>query len=85
MGESPPWNARAAALLSALGGRANVRTVDIAASRLRVSVAEVARVDRQAFRELGLRGVAIPAAGSVHLIVGPEAAEAAAALRQLLA
>ena len=85
MGESPPWNARAAGLLSALGGRANVRTVDIAASRLRVSVAEVARVDRQAFRELGLRGVAIPAAGSVHLIVGPEAAEAAAALRQLLA
>ena len=85
MGETPPWNARAAALLSALGGRANVRTVDIAASRLRVSVAEVARVDRQAFRELGLRGVAIPAAGSVHLIVGPEAAEAAAALRQLLA
>ena len=85
MGESPPWNARAAALLSALGGRANVRTVDIAASRLRVSVTEVARVDRQAFRELGLRGVAIPAAGSVHLIVGPEAAEAAAALRQLLA
>ena len=84
-GETPPWNARAAALLSALGGRANVRTVDIAASRLRVSVAEVARVDRQAFRELGLRGVAIPAAGSVHLIVGPEAAEAAAALRQLLA
>ena len=85
MGETPPWNARAAALLSALGGRANVRTVDVAASRLRVSVAEVARVDRQAFRELGLRGVAIPAAGSVHLIVGPEAAEAAAALRQLLA
>ena len=85
VGETPPWNARAAALLSALGGRANVRTVDIAASRLRVSVAEVARVDRQAFRELGLRGVAIPAAGSVHLIVGPEAAEAAAALRQLLA
>ena len=85
MGETPPWNARAAALLSALGGRANVRTVDVAASRLRVSVAEVAHVDRQAFRELGLRGVAIPAAGSVHLIVGPEAAEAAAALRQLLA
>ena len=85
VGETPPWNARAAALLSALGGRANVRTVEVAASRLRVSVAEAARVDQRAIRELGLRGVATPAAGSVHLIVGPGAAEAAAALRQLLA
>jgi N-acetylglucosamine PTS system EIICBA or EIICB component len=86
VGETPSWNARAAALLSALGGRANVRTVEVAASsRLRVSVAEAALLDQRAIRELGLRGVATPAAGSVHLIVGPGAAEAAAALRQLLA
>jgi N-acetylglucosamine PTS system EIICBA or EIICB component len=74
----------AGALLAALGGRANVLAVEAAASRLRVSVGDAALVDRAAIRGLGLRGVAIPEAGCVHVIVGPAAGAACAALRRLL-
>jgi PTS system N-acetylglucosamine-specific IIC component len=76
--------ADAAALLAALGGRANVRGVEAAASRLRVSVGDAALIDRAAIRGLGLRGVAIPLAGCVHVIVGPAANAACAALKRLL-
>jgi PTS system N-acetylglucosamine-specific IIC component len=72
------------ALLAALGGRANVRAVEAAASRLRVSVGDAALVDRAAIRGLGLRGMATPNAGCVHVIVGPAAGAACAALRRLL-
>jgi len=74
----------AGALLAALGGRANVLAVDAAASRLRVSVGDTALVDRAAIRGLGLRGTATPNAGCVHVIVGPAAGAACAALRRLL-
>jgi PTS system N-acetylglucosamine-specific IIC component len=78
------WSGDAAGLLAALGGRTNVRTVDVAASRLRVSVGDAALIDRTAMGMLGLRGVAVPVAGCVHVIVGPAAEAAGAALRQLL-
>jgi len=71
-------------LLAALGGRANVRAVEAAASRLRVSVGDAALIDRDAIRGLGLRGMAIPVAGCVHVIVGPGATAACAALKRLL-
>ena len=67
-------------MLQALGGRGNVREVNTAASRLRVMVADSARIDREALARLGLRGMALPAPGCVHLIVGPDAAAAGAAL-----
>jgi N-acetylglucosamine PTS system EIICBA or EIICB component len=76
--------ADAAALLAALGGRANVRAVETASSRLRVSVGDAALVDRAAIRGLGLRGVAVPEPRCVHVIVGPAAAEVGSALRSLL-
>jgi PTS system N-acetylglucosamine-specific IIC component len=76
--------ADAAALLAALGGPANVHGVEAAASRLRVSVGDAALVDRAAIRGLGLRGVAIPRAGCVHVLVGPAANAACAALKRLL-
>jgi PTS system N-acetylglucosamine-specific IIC component len=76
--------ADAAALLAALGGRVNVRGVEAAASRLRVSVGDAALVDRAAIRGLGLRGVAIPRAGCVHVLVGPAANASCAALKRLL-
>jgi PTS system N-acetylglucosamine-specific IIC component len=72
-------------LFAALGGRANVLQVETAASRLRVSVVDAALVDRAALGALGLRGIAVPQQGCVHLIVGPAAAAAGDALRELLA
>jgi PTS system N-acetylglucosamine-specific IIC component len=78
------WPA-AAPLLAALGGAANVRAVDLAASRLLVTVTDAARIDSRALGALGLRGLARPTADCVHLIIGPAASAARAALRQLLA
>ncbi|MGH8289353.1 MAG: N-acetylglucosamine-specific PTS transporter subunit IIBC [Steroidobacteraceae bacterium] len=72
-------------LLAALGGRANVRSIEPASSRLRIGVTNTRAIDSAAIRKLGLRGVAIPASDSVHVIVGPAAAATGAALRELLA
>jgi PTS system N-acetylglucosamine-specific IIC component len=72
-------------LLAALGGRANVRTVDVAASRLRIEVLKASAIDAAAIRSLGLRGVAVPSAECVHVIVGPAAGGASESLRRLLA
>jgi PTS system N-acetylglucosamine-specific IIC component len=71
-------------LLAALGGDANVRAVESAASRLRVSVADVAQVDHAALGRLGLRGAAVVAPDCVHVIVGPAAQSACCALRELI-
>jgi N-acetylglucosamine PTS system EIICBA or EIICB component len=78
------WRGDAVRLLAALGGRANVSSLDIAASRLLLSVHDTARLDRALLPSLGLRGVAVPVPGRVHLIVGPSAAAAATALRHAL-
>ena len=78
------WSGDAAAVLAALGGRDNVREVSTAASRLRIGLADAARLDRTALGTLGLRGVAVPRSNCVHLLIGPEAEAAAAALGQLL-
>ena len=75
-----------AGLLSALGGRENVREIEaIASSRLRVTVANATAVDESALRSLGLRGIARPTADRVHVLVGPSAPEALALLRALVA
>jgi len=71
-------------LFDALGGRANVRSVERASSRLRIGVANVANVDSSAIRTLGLRGVTVAAADCIHVIVGPAAQSACASLRELL-
>jgi PTS system N-acetylglucosamine-specific IIC component len=73
-----------ARLLAALGGRVNVRTVEAVAGRLRVSVADPARIDARAIRELGLRGLALPAPGVAHVLTGPGAPEIAADIQRLL-
>ena len=69
-------------LLSALGGRANVCAVEVAASRLRVSVADASGVDCAALGRLGLRGAAVVAPQCVHVIVGPAAQSACGTLRE---
>jgi len=79
------WRGEPAALLAALGGAGNVRGMQLAGSRLRVSVSDAARVQEAALLGLGVRALARPAADSVHLILGPAAASAAQQLRPLLA
>jgi N-acetylglucosamine PTS system EIICBA or EIICB component len=72
-------------LLSALGGRENIREVEaVASSRLRVRVANTAAVDESAIHSLGLRGVARPTLDRVHILIGPPAPEALTLLRALV-
>jgi PTS system N-acetylglucosamine-specific IIC component len=81
----PPNAGSIQTLLAALGGRTNIRSVDVAASRLRIGVVKASVVDATAIRSLGLRGLAIPSSECVHLIVGPAAAATSVSLRQLIA
>ncbi len=78
------WGGDAAALLAALGGAINVRSVEGAASRVLLNVADSAQVDAMALKRAGVRAVAVLPQGATHLIMGPQAIRAAAALRRLI-
>jgi PTS system N-acetylglucosamine-specific IIC component len=73
-----------AALLSALGGRTNIRTIETASTRLRINIVDPKVVNESAITALGLRGIANAAPNWLHVIVGPQAASAGVTLRQLL-
>jgi PTS system N-acetylglucosamine-specific IIC component len=80
----PLTPATIAALLTALGGRENVRELEaVASSRLRVRVGDAAAIDEPAIRALGLRGIARPAPDRVHILVGPDAPQALMLLRDV--
>jgi len=76
-------SARAQGLLVALGGAANLRSVDACTTRLRLQVADNGAIDAAALRALGARGVIMPAPGSVQVVLGPEADQVADQLRAL--
>lgn len=63
----------AGTLLEALGGRANIRDVKLAASRLCVAVKDADAVVDARIAELTVRGVARPARNSLHFVLGPSA------------
>jgi PTS system glucose-specific IIC component len=68
-------------LLSALGGETNVRDLSmVAATRLRVQLDDAGRFDAAAAHAAGVRAVMPLADGVLHLIIGPSAAEYAAAI-----
>jgi PTS system N-acetylglucosamine-specific IIC component len=62
-----------ASLLEALGGRANVSTVRLAASRLLIAVKNPDAVVDARIAGLTARGIARPSANSVHIVLGPSA------------
>ncbi len=78
-----PWiRAAAAPLVAALGGRANLRSLEaVAGTRLRVELADGQRFDEGAARTAGVAGVMRIAPGVLHLIVGDKAAQFAAAMQ----
>ncbi|HEY7639316.1 MAG TPA: N-acetylglucosamine-specific PTS transporter subunit IIBC [Steroidobacteraceae bacterium] len=63
----------AASLLDVLGGRANVRDVRLADSRLLIAVKNPDAVAADRLTGLTVRGVARPAPDSVHFVLGPTA------------
>jgi N-acetylglucosamine PTS system EIICBA or EIICB component len=74
----------ASQLLSALGGRGNIKAVELASSRLRVQLVNAAAANDAALRTAGLRGIAHPKPDCVHLVIGPVAAQLHESLRALL-
>ena len=78
-----PEDERPLAFIAALGGAANLSVVDACISRLRLTVADPARVDARALRQLGASGVVTLGAQNVQVIVGGEAEGLAAAIRRL--
>src|SRR6218665_965785 len=79
-----PAMSRGAAWLQALGGAANIQNVDACTTRLRLTVADNARVDETALKVLGSRGIIRPAPGSVQVIIGPLADQVASEVRDVL-
>ena len=74
-------NARAEALVAALGGRANLRTIDACTTRLRLDLADPARVDEARLRHLGARGLVRPGGNALQVVLGPEADRVAGEMR----
>ena len=74
----------AVAYLAALGGPANVRTLDACMTRLRVTAADPGAIDEAALKRLGARGIVRPTADTVQVVVGPVADQLAAHMRPLL-
>ena len=77
----PPAVVDTQGLLLALGGRGNVLKVDTCSSRLRVSVVTGKDIDENTLKALGVRGLAKPKDGSIHLVIGPSADAVATRLK----
>jgi len=77
-------DSRAEALVSALGGLANVEAVGACSSRLRLVVRDNAAVDEAALAALDSRGVVRVGERSVHVVLGPDAERICEAVRCLL-
>jgi PTS system N-acetylglucosamine-specific IIC component len=76
---------RARAFIDALGGAENLISVDACTTRLRLAVAKNAAINEPALRALGAKGIVKPAAGSVQVVLGPEADLVADTIRAALA
>ena len=62
---------RGAAFVAALGGAANLRTVDACTTRLRLVVVAQDRVDEARLRALGAKGFVRPAPDALQVVLGP--------------
>lgn len=75
---------RAAAMVSALGGAENIRAVDACTTRLRLSVANSARIDDAALARLGAMGVVRAGPNTAQVVLGPIADQVAGEIRLYL-
>lgn len=75
---------RGAAFVAALGGAANLVSVDACTTRLRLIVADQSRIDEAALKALGARGVLKPSAKAVQVVLGPVADAVAMEMRDAI-
>lgn len=77
---------RARDIVKAVGGRGNIRKVDVVAlTRLRIEVADSAAVDEAALKAAGVQGILRLPGGKLHLIMGLGADQYAAEMKSQLA
>jgi PTS system N-acetylglucosamine-specific IIC component len=73
----------AAKYLVALGGSANLRSIDACTTRLRLKIGTADRIDEGALKALGAAGVVYPTSDTLQVIVGLRADAIATELRLL--
>jgi len=76
---------RAEQFVAALGGSANLKSIDACTTRLRLSLSDPAAIDEPALRALGARGIVRPGGDSVQVVVGPIADQLAGEMREAAA
>jgi len=76
---------RGPAFARALGGAANITSVDACTTRLRLMVKDQAQVDEPMLKALGARGVIRPSANALQVVLGPIADSVAVEIRDALA
>jgi len=72
------------AWLQALGGHANVRSVDACTTRLRVTLIDDQAVQLEQLKQLGARGTVRPATGALQIVLGLRADQVASEIRAVL-
>ena len=72
---------RGAAIAAALGGAANIRSVDACTTRLRLVLADNGVADEPRLKALGARGVVRLRDGGLQVVLGPIADQVAAEVR----
>ena len=68
-----PAGDRGAAFVAALGGAANLLSIDACTTRLRLMLADPAAVDEAALKALGAKGIVRPGPRAVQVVLGPMA------------
>ena len=76
---------RGRAFVDALGGAANLASVDACTTRLRLVVTDQANVDEPALKALGARGLVRPSPKDLQVVLGPIADEVAREMRDAIA
>jgi PTS system N-acetylglucosamine-specific IIC component len=76
---------RAAGFIAALGGPANLTTVDACTTRLRLMLADRAQADEAALKALGARGTVKLGEHGLQVVLGPIADQVASEIRAQLA
>ena len=77
-------SSRAVQYLQALGGKENIKTFGSCATRLRLEVNDLSRVDEPALKQAGARGVIKIGQESVQVVIGPEVEQLANEIKPLL-
>jgi PTS system N-acetylglucosamine-specific IIC component len=71
------------ALLTGLGGKDNILTLDNCVTRLRIEVKDEKAVRKEVLIKAGAKGVIRPGKNSVQVVIGPKVQSVASALREV--